>query len=250
MANYKQYAEYPFSFINDFGISNNLTSPNTKIDISAGITNDSKNTFTLNSSNTLTIDSTKIGLNGLDQGILIGSAVYAIHVVWDPASNRTPGAVISTSYANPVLPQGYLASKLIGYCTTNSDTTIAQGYWTTGKEGHRRFTYITAVNVLTGGSSTSFDTIDLSSAVPLIDNTPVLLGGEFSADTPGVAALLSLTNSGAAQFGILSQIAGLPQVLIVNASSLLVGGQSTIQYLLTDTGASLDINVGYYDFSV
>ena len=181
---YLQYGQdLPF-YINGFGISNDATTPNTILDIAPGSCLDSTGTYQVNSNVTLKINAAVNGLNGLDTGTFAEAKIYAVYVVWDPVTFNPTGAMISLNQTTPLMPFGYSAYLLIGYATTISNAAhFLLGYWTAGNSSTRTFTYDAfQATAVTSGASTSYANVNLINFVPNVNNTPVSLYYNFSAN--------------------------------------------------------------------
>lgn len=248
---YKAYARFPFDYVNGLGLSNNATTPNTKLDVAAGSTIDSTLEFQVSTSATITIDAATNGLNGLDTGTFAASTVYAVFLVWDPVTANTPGAMISTSYTAPLLPFGYSAFKLIGYATTDASVHFLKGYWTAGGISRRVFMYdAPQATAITAGAATSYTAIDLTTLVPLIDNQPVWINSAF---TPNAASdTLKLQPQGATGDAVIitAQVAS---VVVTTQSYLLskiASSKPEIAYKVSAGTDAAAINVAGYEFSL
>lgn len=187
-----QYGQDLPYYINGLGISNDATTPNTVLDIAAGSCLDSTGTFQLNSNSVIKINAAVNGLNGLDTGTFAQNTVYAVYMVWDPVTLQPNGAMISLSLTAPLMPFGYSAFLLIGYATTISNAAhFLPGYWTAGNSTVRTFTYDAfQATAVTTGASTSYANVNLIHLVPNVNNTPVSIYTNFSAN--GAADTLSL----------------------------------------------------------
>jgi hypothetical protein len=253
MSEFRQLGQSSPLYVNDCGISNNPIATNYVLSISQGVVNDSTGTFQLVNDGVINVDTRIIGVGGLDNGVLLTNTVYAIYVVWDISGINPDSAIISLSYDNPLVPAGYSAFRRIGFCATDNNGILYQGKWTAGNSSYRKFFYSLPPTVLSSGVSTSFDNVDLSKYVPSIDNTPILCGGQIipsGAGSAGNAALLSITNTSAVQFGCLVQNDNIPVIIIANALSSLLNGVANIDYSVTSNLISLDLNVASYDYQV
>src|SRR6185503_9157718 len=121
------YGSFIPNYCNGLKISNNATTPNTKLDVATGNMIDSTGTFQISLDTAVTINAATTGLNALDTGTLAASTVYKVYLVADPQTLQTSGCVISTSATAPVLPFGYSAFALIGYVTTDSSAHFLLG---------------------------------------------------------------------------------------------------------------------------
>ena len=182
--NYIQYGQYQPYYINGFAISNDVTTPHSLLDISAGSCLDSTGSFQLSTSTPIVINSAVNGLNGLDTGTIAASTLYAVYLVWDPVTNLPAGAMLSLSYTQPLMPFGYSAFLLIGYVATDSSVFFLKGYWTAGNSSTRTFTYDAfQATAVTAGASTTYANVNLIHLVPNLNNTPVSIYTNFSANT-------------------------------------------------------------------
>ena len=183
----------PFYF-NGLGISNDATTPNTKLDVATGSCLDSTGTFQLTLSSAVVINAASNGLNGLDTGSLAASTVYKVFIVADPVTQQASGAMISAS-ATPLLPYGYSAYALIGYVTTDASVHFLAGYWSDNDSARRTFTYDAPIIALSGGTQTGYTGVALTAFVPPVANTPVGIYMLFAANAAANAANLQGYNS-------------------------------------------------------
>jgi hypothetical protein len=253
----RQFGFELFPYMSGLGISNDLTNPDTVLNISAGLTVDSTNSYQLNSPLPLRIDTSITGVNGLDTGIVQISTVYGVYVVWDPVSDNGIGTLLSKSLTTPLLPIGFSAYKLIGYVATQAGSPILQmGSWTAGNTGARFFRYDVAIAVLSGGTSVTRATIDLTGAVPLINNIFTYVGMFFSSTAVGhFAFMYSLSNVGNADGAVISQVANVPLIVpfpVFSQITEIAGVLSpAIQYEIADAGTdTLGIFLAGYQFNV
>lgn len=196
----------PFYF-NGLGISNDATTPNTKLDVATGSCLDSTGTFQLTLSTAVVIDATTNGLNGLDTGSLAASTVYKVFIVADPVTQQTTGAMISAS-AIPLLPYGYSSYALIGYVTTDASVHFLKGYWSDNDSARRTFTYDAPIIALTGGTQTSYTGVALTAFVPSVANTPVVIYSNFTANAAADIENLQGYNSTGDAVTIIAPVAG------------------------------------------
>jgi hypothetical protein len=112
-------------YIDGLIISNNSGTPNTKVDIAAGVAADDTNTVMIVSSGVLTVNFGATGANGLDTGSIAASKWYHI---W--AIAKSDGTV--AGFANrddltglaPTLPSGYSYKRRIGSVLTDGSSHI------------------------------------------------------------------------------------------------------------------------------
>lgn len=253
MTNSSTTRSYPYGsflpyYTNGLGITNNATTPNTKLDIAIGTTMDSTGTFQLSLDTAVTINAATTGLNGLDTGTFAASTVYRVFLVCDPVTLSTAGAMISAS-STPTLPTGYSAYALIGHATTDSSVHFLKGYWSTGNARPRLFMYdAPQATAITAGAATSYTAIDLSALVPAVDNLPVWISSAF---TPGAASrTLKLQPTGAT--GDAVTITGQVTSVVVSSNSFLFAKLSSslpkVSYIVSNAGDAAAINVAGYQF--
>lgn len=103
-------------------LSNNVTTPNTSLDVSAGQARDSTDALNIVFSASKTIDCTTTGANGLDAGSLVNSTWY--HVFAIAKADGTAAVLASTSASSPTLPSGYAYKRRIGSFKTDGSAHI------------------------------------------------------------------------------------------------------------------------------
>lgn len=244
-----QYGQELPYYINGFGISNNATTPNTKLDIAAGSCLDVTGTYQLNNNAVITINAAVNGLNGLDTGTFAASKVYAVYLVWDPVTLQTPGAMISLSLTAPLMPFGYSAYLLIGFATSDGSTHFLKGYWTAGNSSTRTFYYDAPIQCLSG-NQTSYTGVDLSAFVPAVNNTPVVLFSDFTANAAADVENLQGYNSTGDAVTIIAPVAGATAHTTQQNTVLaqLNSGAPSIKYKVS--AGSLVLNVCAYTWFV
>jgi len=250
MTVYKSFNQALFPYAYGLGLSNNATTPNTKLDVAVGSILDSTKTFQINLDESVTINAAVNGLNGLDTGSLAASSLYYVYLVSSPTGAGVVGAMISLS-ATPYLPYGYSAYALIGYVATGAGSTFLKGYWTDDKSSWRTFMYdAPQATAITAGNATSYTAIDLSAFVPAIASTPVFID---SALTPAAASqTLKLQPAGGT--GDAVTITGQVAAVVVSSQSLVIAqlasGDPKVSYKVSNGAAAAAINVGGYQFAI
>jgi hypothetical protein len=202
------YGAFQPNYANGLGISNNATTPNTKLDIAVGTMEDSTGTYQLSLSTAVTINAANTGLNGIDTGTFAASKVYAVFLVCDPVSLQAAGCMISLSATAPILPFGYSAFALIGYVTTDSSAHFLKGYWSAGNTTSRLFTYDAPIIALSGGGSATYAGIVLTTFVPAVANTPVVIYSNWTANAAADTLAYQGYNSTGDAVTIISPVAG------------------------------------------
>src|SRR6185503_6974091 len=109
------------SYLAGLGLANNTTTPNTKLDVAAGVCADSTNAQMLSVAAS-TIDCGTVGANGLDAGTLANSTWY--HVFAIGKTDGTTALLASSSLGAPTLPATYTLKRRIGSFLTDGSAHI------------------------------------------------------------------------------------------------------------------------------
>lgn len=254
-----QYGQAPFQFINGFGIINNPYTPDTVLNIFYGRIVDSNYSYQLTMAAPfvtppiLFIDSSIIGIGGLDKGPLLANKVYGVYVAWDPVGNNEPSAFISSSYFHPTIPIGYDAVKLVGYAATDGSKNFRLAKWTKyGSSAYRNLIYTPNVSVLTNGTASTKTDIDLISYIP---NLGQIVNLELSF-TSSVAGNALTIYSEMGNFNLYAQAANIPNTALTNlvvTQQILLNDVVTpiVSYSVTDSNTdSASIFCNGYDFFI
>lgn len=231
-------------------VINNATTPNTKIDVGTGICRDSTDTYDMINSASVTINAAVNGLNGLDTGSFAASKLYYVHLISDPVSGLTTGAMISLSATAPLMPFGYGAFRVIGFMVSDGSVHFLLAY-NSGDQNARRFTFdAPKATSVTAGTSATYASIDLSAYIPSnIDNLPLLVQYDWTANAANDRLDLHGGNSTGNQLSALAPVAGATAHTIGEGVVLsqLVAGVPTIQYKVSAVGG-VAINVLGYEY--
>lgn len=198
----------PFLYINGLVLSNDATTPNTKLDVAAGICRDSNNAIDMNLGNYLglsgvgTANSATVinfavnGANGLDTGSIAASSFYYIFVIGDSSEKKPVAALASLSASAPVLPFGYDSIRLIGCCLSDGSSHLLP-YYASGSGSTKYFQWDApiAVSITNSGTSASYVAQDLSVGVPASNYGRVSL--KYKWTNNAAADSLNFTPSGA-----------------------------------------------------
>lgn len=198
----------PNLYLNGLLLSNDATTPNTKLDVAAGICRDSNNLIDINLGNYLnqsgigTANAATIinfavnGINGLDTGAIAASTIYYIFVIADSSNKNVPGALASLSASAPTLPFGYDSIRLIGCCKTDGSSHILV-YYASGSAEVKYFQWDApiAVTVTDSGTSATYSAMDLSVGVPASHFGKVAIKYKWTNNAPADA--LNFTPAGA-----------------------------------------------------
>jgi hypothetical protein len=257
----EQIINQPALYINGLQLSNDATTPNTKLDVAAGVCRDSTNTVDINvgnylganpnlSANTATVINTAVvGANGIDTGTLAASTIYYVFAIADVTNNplRPPACIISTS-ATPLLPTGYGYYRRIGWAATDGSTHFAV-FYQDGNGSVRNYWIDVPVKVLNAGTSTSFAAVDLTSGYMPPIATNVFLQSDFTPNTAGDAAAFRPTGS-ASTNGML-QVTGVVSAKVqsveIELPCLLASSLPKVDYKVAASGSLSLWVVGFQD---
>ena len=237
----------PFYF-NGLKISNDATTPNTKLDVAAGSCLDSTGTFQMVSAAPIIINAASNGLNGLDTGVLVLSTVYSVYLVSDPVTQQPTGAMISTSLTGPLMPFGYSAWALVGYIATDASVHFLAGYWSDNDAPRRLFLFdAPQATAVTAGAATTYTGVALTKWVPALNNVYTILNTSF---VPAAAGRILDMQGGAStgdQIIVSGQVAAVVMTQQVSLLSQLVATVPTVNYKVSNADSNVAVNVaGYY----
>lgn len=198
----------PALYINGLLLSNDATTPNTKLDVAPGICRDSNDVIDINLGNYLglsgigTANSSTVinfgvnGANGLDTGSIAASTFYYIYVIADSSEKNGPAAMASLSATAPTMPFGYDSLRVIGVCLTDGSSHILK-YYTSGSGSQKYFQWDApiAVTVTDSGTSASYSAMNLSTGVPASKYGRAYIKYKWTNNAPADA--LNFTPSGA-----------------------------------------------------
>lgn len=202
------------------------------------------------------IDTTKIGLNGLDTGVLAASTTYYVYAIGSSVVAGPDGYLLSTNgnYA-PFMPFNYDLLRLIGTVSTDGSTHLLPNY-TFGSGSSRTINLATTVSVLSAGNTTTFTPVDLNAAVPVIPNNTtngVLVTLNYSF-TPAVAGhVFELRPTGSTATTVQTYTGPVAAVAMQGTTTVLallsgLSGHMSIDYLVSASGDALTLTVASYSF--
>jgi hypothetical protein len=255
-----QFGQSPWYYLTGLGISNNTTTPNTKLDVAIGSTFDSTAVYQMTLSTPLTINAATNGLNGLDTGTLAASTVYAVYLVGDPVDLNPTGAILSLGYNTtfPLLPSGYSVFSLIGFCTTDSSAHILKGYWESGASSTARKFFYDAPQAtsVTAGNATSFTAVDLHTLVPTLASgnlfgfTPfpksIYINSSYVPATAGNSFEMTPAGGTGNAITVTGQVATVPVTTQSLISVTNLSNVPTIEYKVSNGSDAVAINVAGY----
>lgn len=250
--------------ITGFQISNNATTPNTKIDVAAGLCRDQTNTFDINLGNwfgsvpspasanvSSTINAAVNGALGLDTGALAASKVYYVHAIFDVSGQLPPSLVLSLSRIAPLLPAGYSNFRWIGQRATDSSVHFLLGY-DSGQNSERQFVFdASQATSVTAGTSATYAAIDISALVPAIDQLPVLFRANWTANAAADSFNMQGGNAVGDQWSLIASAAGgtAHTIGFGYVNSQLVSSVPKVNYKVSAVGG-VAINISGFNYSL
>ena len=204
----------------------------------------------------LFINSAVIGANGLDQGTLIATMDYAIYLIGDSRGYLPVAGLISlTSNAFPLLPFGYDSYVLLGFVQTDGSAHFVASSTNPINMRNARAYYLSpAVSVLSGGNSTTFAAIDLSTAIPTTTSRDVIayLLVTFIPAAIGDTVQFRPTGEGTPQTAGLVTIVGIAANVAQTQYVQVICGVATskpeIDYKVTSASDSVSVSVVGYTY--
>lgn len=198
----------PALYMNGLLLSNDATTPHTKLDVAAGICRDSNNVIDINLGNYLglsgigTANSATVinfavnGANGLDTGTFAASTGYYIFAIADSSEKHVPAALASLSATAPTLPFGYDSLRLLGWVLSDGSIFLLPFYASgSGSSKYFQWDAPIAVTVTSSGTSSTYSAMDLSVGVPASNYGRVAIKYKWTNNAPADA--LNFTPSGA-----------------------------------------------------
>lgn len=261
---------YSLPFLYKYGmiVSNNATTPNTKLDISAGQCRDSNDVMDIVFGTSapegaplngvgvaapLTLNAATTGANGLDTGSLAASTVYAVYAIGDSRYYMTPAVILTlASNSAPLMPLGYDSYRLIGYAVTDASSHFLLGYYT-GNGAALTFTYdAPQATSVTAGAATSYTAIDLSALVPPVNNLIVNVQSNFNANAAADTLKMQGANSTGDAILIIAPVAGSTAHTVTNSNVLaqLVSSAPKINYKVSSGSDAVAINVAGFSLTL
>lgn len=230
--NYEQVVNQPNLYVNnlqtEWGSNSTLT-------VASGQARDSSNVFDITLASGVTINAAVVGANGIDTGSLAASSTYYVHLIYDNTLVKPVAALLSLSSTAPTLPAGYGFFRVIGIWLTDGSSHLIKGYQA-GNGNVRQHYYDANISVVSAGTATSLTAVDLSAAVPALDNTPVYIQADYTPATAGDSVSFATSGSSATilphitgsvaakantgQLKILSKLASsLPKIQYINSAA-------------------------------
>jgi hypothetical protein len=242
----------PFLYINGMVPANHSTTPNTKLTVSAGQCRDSNDVMDIVLSSSTTIDTAVIGdINGLDQGVLLASKVYAIYAIGDSSNKNQPATLLSlASNSTPLMPFGYDSYRIVGYIVTDASVHFLKMY-VAGNNNYRQLCFdAPQATSVTAGNATSYTAVALTALVPAIENLPVSIAFAF---TPGAASRAFNLTPGNATGNAVTITGQVTSVIVSGNAKVLSKVTSSVpevDYKVSNSGDAVAINVAGFDFFI
>jgi hypothetical protein len=256
----------PYLYKYGLTITNDATTPNTKLDIAAGQCRDSANQIDMGIGSSfvvpyqsiavtapIVLDATINGANGLDTGSLGASSMYAVYLIGDSRGYKSTATILSlASSSAPLLPLGYDSYRIIGYWATDASSHFLLGYYT-GNQGLLIFKYdAPQATAITAGAATSYTAVTLTSLVPPVNNSLVNIQFNLNANAAGDTLKLQGANATGDAITIIAQAAGGTAHLegYVDVDAQLVSGAPKINYKVSTASAAVALNVAGFIVAV
>ena len=242
----------PFLYINGMVVSNDATTPDEILDLSAGQCRDSNDVMDIVLDEAVEINSAVVGdINGLDQGTLAASKVYAVYAIGD-SSNKKPSAGLLSlaSNASPLMPFGYDSYRLVGYAVTDGSADFLL-HIMSGNNNYRLFTLdVPIATAVTAGASATYADVALDAFVPRVANLPVLIECDWTANAAADTLALHARNATGDTVKYIAGVAGATAHTLVRdyVQAQLDTGLPEIQYKVS--AGTVAINVAGFQFFV
>jgi len=222
----------------------------TTMTVQAGRARNSSNENDIILAAAVTLNAATTGINALDTGSLAASSLYALYVVGDSTFNNDPGVVLSTSASAPLLPVGYDMYRLIGYVRTDGSSHFLAGYWS-GSANNRLFIYdVPVATAVTAGNSATYAAVTLTTFVPAVENTPVLIETNWTANAAADTLALQPLNAVGDTVKYIAPVAGATAHTLVRefVQAQLASGAPKINYKVS--AGTVAINVAGYQYTI
>lgn len=253
----------PFLYKSGLVISNDATTPNTILNVGAGQCRDSNDVIDIvvGSANLegstisapLVLNTGVNGLNGLDTGALVASTMYAVYIIADSRYYKPTGVILTlASNSVPLLPLGYDSIRLIGYWATDASVHFFKGYYSTSGST-LYFTYdAPQATSVTAGNATSYTGVALTTLVPPVNNSMVVIQSNYTANAAADVLNLQGFNSTGDAITIIAQVAGGTAHLesYSNVLAQLNSAAPSIKYKVSSGSDAVALNVAAFTVSV
>lgn len=242
----------PFKYVNDLTITS--IAGGGSFVISPGRARDSTNLYDIVSESTLTVRSDVIGVNGIDNGTVAASTWYAVFIISDPTNRNPVAGLFSLSSTAPVMPSingvPYSAFRLIGWQHTTG-ASIFEVMAIVGNGNTRQTYYDAMVNILTGGSATTFTTVSCANAIPNYGSS-ILASAQliFTPASAGNYVAIRPFGSGVTAADLLTLSGSVAAVVERISTTLLVSATSGIQYQNSAAACSTTLSIRGFEYFI
>lgn len=251
MTGERSFIDLPFQYAVGAGISR----PTVKtVAIGSGQVRSQGNEFDIVVPN-LTINALANGANGLDTGSLVANTWYFVHVIYDNTLNLPTAGLLTSSLA-PILPFNYSNYRRVGWVLTDGSANFLN--FTQAVNGAsnnlsaRVYQWDTPIQVLNGGNSNSFATVNLLPGVPYGRTGLVTLSLLFKSTTTTDGCSIKPTGSPATLGGCSINCTAAGNTIVypnIPTATILPQVNGLVSYVdYAVTGGALTINVvGFTD---
>ncbi len=239
-------------YVNGLGIAKTAAKV---ISMALGAARDSTNTndIILSSDNphvsggVVSVNGANVGANGVDLAALVASSFYAVYAIGDSTSYNPVAGLLSLNATTPSLPEGYDMYRRVGWVLTDGSANILQ-FWQFGSGSGRVYYYDVGISALSGGTSTTFANIDLSTSVPPIA-TEVLFHATYTPNSAtNIAEFLPYGSSASNGIVVFGYGVAAAQQGMVTVPEELNAGKAEVKYKVATSDTLTLLTAGYKDF--
>ena len=244
-------------------ISNDLVTPNTEFNVSAGLMRDQSDTYDINLGNyggqssyltpnaVTKLNATLTGPGGLDTGSLGASKLYYVYVIADSSLNKIPNLLLSLNSptTSPVMPFGYDIYRVIGYIKTDASSNFLGAYWY-GTSNERKMAYKEPFQVGSSLNSTTKATISLDGVVPPEENLQVIVNATLTPNAASNTATFFPYNATSSQKLIIGQVASVNITEQFVITALLNAGVPALSYTVSAASDALNVFVYGFEYTI
>src|SRR3989337_3146829 len=222
-------------FYSNLRISNNATTPLSKLDIIANtitLTNNTGESYDIRNLST-TVDITVLGLGGRSAG---SEAIDTWYYVWIVGKvDMTVGAILDISSTSPTLPADYIFKHMVGAVRNNSSSDFLRFVQRNdlvlyqGADSSRL--------VLNQGHATSYTNVSCGSFVPPISDT-VYLDASIEQTTSGQRGGIDIRTPGIGSQHLAQSCSGAIGIPIHNNGYVVTNTSQQVEYKVDNIGPS------------
>lgn len=239
----------------------------TTLTVQPGQLRDSTNTVDIVVNSTLGVDSSISGAFGVDTGTIAASTFYAVYIVSDTTNQNPPATLLSLSSITPTMPAvngvTYSAYRLIGYVKTDGSSNFLAAR-IMGNGNMRYNDWDVPINVLTGGTATTFTAVSLAAGIPsgiglaAIENdylSSVRFQSVLSFTPAAAGNYVNFTSGNSAGAGgarLSASVAAVPtqDEVDLTADFVIAGGRFEVKYLNSAAACAATIGVGGFQYFI